>query len=53
MSDDARHEHHMLLEQTGRKRLSDEQKEIIRKLDGDTLTFEDEDDGKATLDLRR
>lgn len=47
---DARQEHQMLLAQTGRPRLSDEQEETIREYIGDTI-LELEEEGESTLEL--
>lgn len=42
-------DHLTLVFETGRHRLTDEQREIIRKLDGDVLEFEEE--GESTLEF--
>lgn len=52
MSEKDVQDHLTLVLQTGRQRLTDEQREIIRKLDGNDLELEDNDDG-ATLNLQR
>lgn len=50
MTDNARTDHHKLLETTGRRRLTAEQEETINKLMGN-LELDLEDEEGSTLDL--